>query len=499
MKTEKHLNNYSHILKYTGLFGGIQGLAILVGVVRNKLIALILGPQGVGVISLYNSTVKLISDSTNFGLGMSAVKELSECYERGDRQAAVHQVNVIRSWSLLTALLGLFVCIVFSPLLNQWMFGDKGTAFHFVLLSLVVAMTAIAGGEIAILKGVRKLARLAKISSYHILGALVTSVPLYYFFHDAAIVPTLIINVLIQMLLAIYFSHRLFPFHFSLKKQLLVDGFSLIKLGTAFVIAGILGSGAEFLIKTYLNTAGSVETVGLYNAGYMVTMTYAGVIFSAMETDYFPRLSGIVQLGSHFNNTVNRQIEVSLLLVTPMIVFMLATLPVLLPLLYSSAFMSVLPMMQITMIAMFFRALKLPVAYIPLSRGDSKSYLILESIYDVLIVLLVCFGFHYWGLKGTGAAITGASIIDFIVLFVYAKYKYRFSISKHAIYYALMQFPILLATYLLTSLSYNWLYWITGTGLSIASAYISIRILNRKTGGLQSIFGQFTKRNDKNG
>ena len=47
--------NYSHILKYTGLFGGVQGLNIMIGLVRNKLVALILGPEGMGLISLFNS------------------------------------------------------------------------------------------------------------------------------------------------------------------------------------------------------------------------------------------------------------------------------------------------------------------------------------------------------------------------------------------------------------------------------------------------------------
>ena len=36
-------NSYSHILKYTSLFGGVQVLGILVGLVRNKLVALIVG------------------------------------------------------------------------------------------------------------------------------------------------------------------------------------------------------------------------------------------------------------------------------------------------------------------------------------------------------------------------------------------------------------------------------------------------------------------------
>ena len=55
-------NNYSHILKYTGVFGGVQGLSVLVGIVRNKLVAMILGPNGMGLMSLFTSTIKLISD-----------------------------------------------------------------------------------------------------------------------------------------------------------------------------------------------------------------------------------------------------------------------------------------------------------------------------------------------------------------------------------------------------------------------------------------------------
>ena len=62
----KKTDSYNHILRYTGLFGGVQGLNILVGVVRNKLVAMILGPDGMGLISLFNSTLKLMSDSTNF-------------------------------------------------------------------------------------------------------------------------------------------------------------------------------------------------------------------------------------------------------------------------------------------------------------------------------------------------------------------------------------------------------------------------------------------------
>ena len=63
MKNSPKTGGYLHILKYTGLFGGVQGLNVLIGIVRNKLVAVLLGPQGVGLISLFNTTVRFISDS----------------------------------------------------------------------------------------------------------------------------------------------------------------------------------------------------------------------------------------------------------------------------------------------------------------------------------------------------------------------------------------------------------------------------------------------------
>ena len=53
----------------------------------------------------------------------------------------------------------------------------------------------------------------------------------------------------------------------------------MIRLGTAFVIAGILGSGADLLIRSYLNNVADIEAVGFYNSAYMMTMVYAGMVF----------------------------------------------------------------------------------------------------------------------------------------------------------------------------------------------------------------------------
>ena len=63
-RLDSEKNSYSHILKYTGLFGGVQGLNMLVGVVRNKFTAMFLGPSGMGLLSLFNSTSNFLSSAS---------------------------------------------------------------------------------------------------------------------------------------------------------------------------------------------------------------------------------------------------------------------------------------------------------------------------------------------------------------------------------------------------------------------------------------------------
>ncbi|MBF1436119.1 MAG: oligosaccharide flippase family protein, partial [Prevotella micans] len=360
-------------------------------------------------------------------------------------------------------------------------FSWHGHTLHFIFLSPIVAMTAITGGELAVLKGVRRLKALAGISVYSVIGALLVSVPLYYIYKEKAIVPSLVIMAFIQMALTIAVSYKIFPLRLSLSRSVLRQGYSMIRLGIAFVFAGILGSGADFVIRSYISNVAGIDTVGLFNAGYMLTMTYVGTVFSAMETDFFPRLSGVSSLGFTFNRTVSNQIEVMLLLVSPLLVVFTFTLPILLPLLYTGKFLPALGMIQIIVLAMYFRALKLPVEYIPLAKGDSLSYLFLEAFYDIVLVVLVIILFRKFGLTGAGVAVTLAGIIDFIVVFIYARLRYAYKPTAGIVKYTLIQLPIGLLAYASTWIADPRLYWSIGALLAILSMTASLSILRKKT------------------
>lgn len=481
MEKMKRNNAYANILKYTSLFGGVQALSILVALVRNKLVAVLLGPMGVGLITLFNSTIRFIGDSTNLGIGTSAVKHISEAHAHGDEQVTNKTVRIVRAWSAITAILGMATCALLSPLLSKYTFGWGKHTFHFLLLSPIVAMTAIMGGELAILKGTRHLGALARISIINVVMALILSAPLFIIWRSKAIVPSMIIVAFAQLVVTMAYSYRFHPLKLSFNRAILREGSTMVKLGVGFFLAGMFGSCADFIIRSFVNNTSSPDTLGLFNAGYMITMTYGGMVFSAMETDYFPRLSAISHTGTTLNNTVNKQIEVSLLIISPMLVGLIIGLPIILPLLYSHSFLPVTSMAQLTALAMFLRAVKLPVAYLPLSRGDSKAYLLMEGIYAVVYVILSVVCFQVFGLIGMGIAIVLVALFDFVMLNAYMGHRYGYRLSGSTIRLMLQQFPIGIAAYILTLKGHGTTYWVLGILLAILSAAISFIALNKRT------------------
>ena len=469
--------SYSHILKYTGVFGGVQGLNIIVSLVRTKLIALLLGPSGMGLASLFNTTVGFVSQATNFGIPMSAVKHLSVLYKDQDEAQLAHYIKIIRAWSLATALLGMLVCVVIGPFLSSHTFAWGDHTWHFILLSPAVGLMAITGGETAILKSVRRLQALAVVQVYAILATLVVAIPAYYFFGQAAIVPVIVLLALISMLLTVRFSYKLYPLQLSGARGMMGEGMNMIRLGVAFVIAGVMGSGAEMLIRSYLNVHGDLDAVGLYNAGFMLTITYAGVVFSSMEPDYFPRLSSQCREVSSQNQTVNRQIEVSLLLVSPMLAALIIGLPILIPLLFSSEFLPVVAMAQVAVFSMYIKAVSLPISYLTLAKGDSLAYMILEAIYDIVLVVLIMVGYRYWGLFGTGMALSLSYLLDILLVGVYAYVRYHYRMSGRVGRYVALQLLLGVAVYMVTLLNQSLMYWTMGIVLCLVSLLFSVIIL----------------------
>ena len=157
-------SSYRQIVKATSLFGGVQFFQIIISVIRSKFVAILLGPAGMGVVGLLTATTELVAGLTNFGLGTSAVKNISEANATDNRERISIVIAVVRRLVWITGLLGSLVTLVASPWLSQFTFGNKDYTIAFIWISITLLLNQLSTGELVLLQGLRKLQQLAKAS-----------------------------------------------------------------------------------------------------------------------------------------------------------------------------------------------------------------------------------------------------------------------------------------------------------------------------------------------
>ena len=481
---------YKNIFKATTLFGGVQLFNIIINLVRTKLVAMILGPEGVGIHSIYNETKELVHESTNIGMDQSGVRGISLAYEKlknasSEQETAIcrenlrQQITYVRSWEIILSLFGALVMILFAHPLSLMTFQDTEHTWAYIMLAPAVTFSTITCGELVVLKAIRKIKSVAMLSSVNVVLALVVTIPIYYVSGLSGIVPAIIALSLCSAVITVFVSYRYNKLYIYWHWRELREALPMLKLGLCFVITGAMAHGMELLIMSHINGESDEATVGLYRAGYTITGTYAALLFNAVSADFFPRLSGVVNDVKQRTTTVCQQMEVLLMLVGPMSVALLVAMPVLVPLLYDYTFVDMIPMTRIAVFGVLFSAAYIPAAYLPLAAGDSKMFLFVETI-STITMLLIIVGFSMEGLVGAGVGKVVSTVIDTVSIFAVAIWYYKVRLSYSYIFLLGCHVLLLVASFAVTSILTGVWYWVAGVGILLLSILTSWEFYKRK-------------------
>lgn len=484
-------SSYRQILKATSIFGGVQATKIFFAVISSKIIALLLGPAGMGLIGLFNSTLGFVGGLTNFGLGTSAVKDIAAADATKNEIRIARIVKVLRRWVWITGLLGVLVTIIFSPWLSQLTFGNKKFTFAFIWLSITLLFQQISSGQLAFLQGMRKLNHLAKASVTGSFLGLTLSVPIYYFFRINGIVPAIILNSLTAMLLSWYFAGKVELQSIKVSRaRTIAEGKEMLKMGLAISITGLFVLASSYIVRVYINRIGGVNEVGLYSAGFMIINTYVGLVFTAMSTDYYPRLASFANDVNKTNMAINQQAEIAILILAPILALFIIFIKGIVILLYSTKFIDVGGMIQWASLGMFFKAISWAIAFVFLANGASKLFFWNELIANIYMLTFNIMGFRYFGLTGLGISFLVGYFFYLLQVYIIAKIKYSLRIQRNTIHLFFNQF--LIAILCLVSIKslikpYNYMLSIS---LIFISFFYSIVEFNKKI-NLKNIINSF--------
>lgn len=492
-KSEK--KQYRSSFGATILFSGVQFYQIIIRIVKSKFIALLIGPAGMGIASLLHTTTDLISATTNLGLKTSGVKSVATSYSYNDIQKIAETITVLRRLILLTGLGGMIICALFSPFWSVVSFGNSSYTLAFIFISLIILFEQLNNGELVLLQGMQRKKYLAKANIIGQTLSLLLTIPLYYLWGINAIVWVLVLSALVTLVTTKYYTYKLnVPKSNVSWKETFLKGKDMITLGTFLSLQFLMAQINLYIIRNYVSRIGGIEEVGLYSAGTAIVTTYLGLIFSAIATDYFPRLAATKD-NVELKKAVHTQAEITILLFTPLIIAFIVFIKPIIVLLYSEDFLPIEFMLYWAIGATLFQAMAWAVSYTLLAKAKPSQFFLNELFCACYSVPLKLAGYSLWGLTGFGLATFAAYILYLIQVLIVTKKIFDF-VYMSSIWNIFLRLSslVLLAVIIKFGLptSTVWKYSCGTIILIISSVYVLL-LLDRRMNLLSLVKKRFVK------
>lgn len=468
-------------MKATSIFGGEQVFLIIIGIIRSKFIAVLLGPLGMGIAGLLTTTIGFIAALTNFGLSTSSVKDIAAAHSTGDEKRLRTVSTVFKRWVWITGLLGAIVTAVLSPWLSELTFGNRDYTFAFIWISVTLLLNQISSGQGVLLRGMRKIGYMAKSSMIGSVIGLFTTIPLYYLYGVKGIVPAIIISAISSLILTWYFARKLNikPIFVS-KEETFAEGKGMLKMGFMISLSSLITIGASYIVRIFISNHGDIAEVGLYTAGFAIINSYVGMIFTAMAADYYPRLSAVSNNNSESKEVINQQAEIAMLIIAPIIIVFLVFINWVVILLYSKLFLPVTDMLYWAALGMLFKAGSWSIGFIFLAKGKNKFFFWNELLANIYLFGLNILGYYYLGLTGLGLSFLVGYLLYFIQVYWVAKLNFEFNFYSG--FKKIFSFQLVLATLCYLSIQFLTTFWAYGVGVILIgiSSWYSLRELDKR-------------------
>lgn len=410
--------------------GGAAGFTMLLGMVRTKFAAVLIGTAGAGMLANFGALLGLVGTLAGLGLGSSAVRDVAAAVASGDQTAIGRTVITLRRMCWLTGAVGMVTMMTVSPVLAQWTFGNQDHTLEIAALGLIVLFSNLSSSQTALINGMRRIGDLARLGIVSAVVGTVVSIGFYLWLGLRGIVPALVLASAINLLVTWQYAKRVPvpPVSMTWGESFTVAG-GMVKLGVVMMWTGLLSSMATYATVKMITTIISLPAAGIYSAAFALSGMFVNFVLGAMSADYYPRLTGVAQDKAAMNRLVNEQTEIGLLLAVPGLLATLSLAPWVIHLFYTAEFLPAVALLQWFILGCLGRVVSWPLGYVMLALGKRQLYFATETTFIVLHVALIAALLHWVGLQGVAIAFAAMYVAYTTATWAVAKHLIGFSWS----------------------------------------------------------------------
>jgi enterobacterial common antigen flippase len=397
--------SYRQILSSSAWIGGASVLNLAIGIVRTKIMAMLLGPAGFGLMGTFTAIVDLVRAVAEMGINNSGVRQIADAAASGDAQRVARTATVLRRTAWALGIGGAVLLIAMAGPIAELTFGDRTHVGAVALLSLAVLLRLVADAHAALVQGLRRIADVAKIGVIAALCGTAVSVPLVYWLRVEGVALALAAVAAATAAASWRYSRKARIEHAVMPASVAwQEASALLQLGVAFMASGLLMMGAAYIVRLIMIRQLGLDAAGLYQAAWTLGGLYVGMVLQAMGTDFYPRLVGVAKDHAACNRIVNEQTHVSLLLAGTGVLGTIGLSPWAVTLLYTAEFAVAAEPLRWICLGMALRVVSWPLGYVIIARGDRGLFFGAELAWAVVNVGLSWLFVGWYGVAGAGIA-----------------------------------------------------------------------------------------------
>jgi O-antigen/teichoic acid export membrane protein len=413
------MTSHRQVFRSSAIIGGSSVINMIISIVKVKILALLLGPAGIGLMGLYQNLMGMAAKLASGGLDSSGVRQVAASADDAEILSVVRRALWLGN--LILGISGMAILWLLREPLGHWVFGGSSHASEVGWLGLGLLLTLVAGSQTALLQGLRRINELAMVSIISALVAACVGILAVYLLGKDGVLWFVLSAPAVNFLVAHYYVSRLpdpqAPYDMAvIQQQWLV----MLRLGIPLMAAGLLTLLTQLAVRSIVLHEIGLEASGYFQAAWAISMTYVGFVLNAMAMDYYPRLTTAISDHERAGKLVNEQAEMALLFVGPALMALITLAPWVIQLLYAQGFGPAAEILKWQVLGDIFKVASVPIVFIFLAKGHGGVAIGIQLLWSVTYLGVLGLGIGEFGLVMTGVGFGVAYLVYYLVVAIAA-------------------------------------------------------------------------------
>jgi PST family polysaccharide transporter len=379
------------LVRSTAILGLGSVATVVAAILRAKILAHWLGPEGTGVLAQLASLTAVLVPLGTLGVGNGLVTMIADARAKGDdaRVRAIERTALTLAW-LVGGSLAIFA-ILASPMLANGIYHDGGFAWAVILGGITVPLSAVASLRISILQGHQAVRAMAGLNFVIAASGIVTIIPLAYFYGVRGAVAQLVVIAAIYA----WWSGRLVkpllpsravpaPARAPRIDRALVR--PLLRFGASALLVGLSSTLTLLILRSILVQKLGLGPNGIYQVCVGVSGLLMPTILNAITATVWPEIASQAT-DADAAPSMRSAVRLTFLLTTGFCAGILIGAPIWVPLFYSGKFLPALDLLPLQFLGDYFRAAAWMFGIWLVPRNRLKPWVAFDLVYGVTLLL----------------------------------------------------------------------------------------------------------------